>query len=138
MLDEKDYKYLQLAEEVAKNATCDLLQVGCVIVKDDEVVATGCNAAIKGYPPCKEVGHVMSDDGRCMRQIHAEMNAIFNGKKEDLVGATAYVTLEPCDNCTKMLNQSGIKKVIFKKRFKNPYNHHFIQPMEWICLEDIQ
>lgn len=137
MLSEKDYKYMNLAEQIAKNATCNLLQVDCVIVKDEKVIAVGYNAAIIGYPPCEEAGHVLSDDGRCMRQIHAEMNALFNGKNEDLAGATAYVTLEPCDTCTKMLNQSGIKKVIFKEKFANPYNRHFIEPMEWICLEDL-
>ncbi|WP_017754704.1 deoxycytidylate deaminase [Calidifontibacillus oryziterrae] len=135
MINEKDLYFIKMAEEVAKHSTCNLVNVGCVIVKEGTVISTGVNAAVKGYKPCEEVGHVLSEDGRCMRQIHAETNAIMNGTKEELVGATAYVTLEPCDNCTKLLNQSGIKKVIFKKRFPNPYNNFFVEPMEWICLD---
>jgi len=135
----EDLGYIAMAEKVAEKATCDILNVGCVIVNHGIVVSTGWNAAVVGYKPCNEVGHIMSEDGRCMRQVHAETNAILAASnKEDLNGATVYVTLEPCDNCTKLLNQSGIKKVVFKNRFKNPFNIHFIDPMEWTCLEDME
>ncbi|WP_082294995.1 deoxycytidylate deaminase [Sporosarcina ureilytica] len=138
MITAKDLSYMAMAEKISKKATCNLLNVGCVIVNNNIVVSTGWNAAVKGYKPCDEVGHVMSNDGRCVRQVHAETNAILaTNDIDDLQGATVYVTLEPCDNCTKLLNQCGIKKVIYKKRFKNPFNMHFIEPMEWICLEDI-
>lgn len=139
MVTAEDLNYIAMAEKVAVHATCDILNVGCVIVNNGNVVSTGWNAAVTGYKPCKEAGHIMSDDGRCMRQVHAETNAILAAaNRDDLKGATAYVTLEPCDTCTKLLNQSGIKKVIFKNKFKNPFNTHFIEPMEWICLEDIE
>src|SRR5699024_9370502 len=131
MITKEDLQYIEMAEEIAEQTTCGILSVGCVIVNDGKVVATGANTTIKGYKPCDEVGHVLTEEGRCMRQIHAEANAILNSEKEDLVGATAYVTHEPCEYCTKLLNHRDIKKVIFKNALPNPYNKHFIKPMEW-------
>ena len=139
MITESDMQFINEAEKVAAYATCDLLHVGCVIVKDGTIISSGWNATIPEYKPCSEAGHIMSEDGRCMRQIHAETNAVLNvSNKDDLKGAIAYVTLEPCDNCTKILNQSGISSVLFKSRFKNPFNTYFIKPMEWVCLEDLE
>jgi|SRR5690625_2295741 len=136
MVSSTDLSYIEMAEDIAKETTCGILEVGCVIVKDNKVVATGANTTIEHYEPCDVVGHVLNDEGRCMRQIHAEANAILNGNKDDIKEATAYVTHEPCEYCTKLLNHSGIKKVVFKNSYPNPYNKHFIKPMEWIYLKN--
>lgn len=136
-MNKMDAYFMDLAEREAKKATCDLIQVGAVIVKQGQVISTGANQAVKGQATCSQVGHLYIDDERrCIRQVHAETNAVLRSDRQDLVGATVYSTLEPCDNCTKILNQAGVKRVVFKERFKNAYNHHFIGDMEWICLEN--
>ena len=129
-----DQYYLDLAEEVATRATCNRLQVGCVIVNRNHIVSTGYNGSIHGHPHCTDVGCLLKE-GRCIRTLHAEENAILHARREDLTGATAYVTHEPCENCTKRLNQAGVARVVFRKAYKSEFNQYFIEPMEWIHLE---
>lgn len=136
MTDKMDAYFMKLAQKEASHATCDLIQVGAVIVKNNEVISSGANQAIANGPTCSEAGHLYIDNKtRCIRQVHAETNAVLKADRDALVGATVYSTLEPCDNCTKILNQAGIKRVVFKERFENKYNHHFIGEMEWLCLD---
>ncbi|WP_232695419.1 deoxycytidylate deaminase [Brevibacillus daliensis] len=129
-----DQYYLDLAEEVATRATCNRLQVGCVIVNRNHIVSTGYNGSIHGHPHCTDVGCLLKE-GRCIRTLHAEENAILHARREDLPGATAYVTHEPCENCTKRLNQAGVTRVVFRKAYTSEFNQYFIEPMEWIHLE---
>lgn len=127
-----DEYYLDIAAVVASRSTCDRLHVGCVIVKNNKIISTGFNGSIHGHPHCDDEGHLLNEQGRCVRTIHAEENAILHAEREDLMGATAYVTHEPCEYCTRSLNQAGIKKVIFESPYPNKYNELFIEPMEWI------
>lgn len=126
-----DQYYLDLSDEVATRATCNRLQVGCVIVKDNRIVSTGYNGSIHGHPHCSDVGCLLKE-GRCIRTIHAEENAILHARRDDLKGSIAYVTHEPCEHCTKRLNQAGVARVVFRHAYNNEYNKHFIEPMEWI------
>ena len=126
-----DTYFLDIADMVAARSTCDRLRVGCVLVKDRRIVATGYNGSIKGHPHCDEVGHLLNEQGRCIRTIHAEQNALLHAK-EDLDGATAYVTHEPCETCTKLLNQAGIRRVVFRRAYPNKWNEHFKKGMEWV------
>lgn len=107
-----DRYFLDIAQTVATRSTCDRANVGCVIVKDKKIVGTGYNGSIHGKDHCSEVGHLMHE-GHCVRTIHAELNAILHAERKDLEGAKAYVTHLPCPNCTKHLNQVGIKEVIY-------------------------
>lgn len=126
-----DEYYTGIAREVATRATCNRLKVGCVIVKDNKIVSTGYNGSIHGHPHCTEVGCLLKDE-RCIRTLHAEENAILHADRDELKGATAYVTHQPCENCTKRLNQAGIVRVVFAEPYKNDYCKHFIEPMEWV------
>lgn len=126
-----DCYFLDIAEMVAARSTCDRARVGCVLVKDRRIIATGYNGSIKGHPHCAEVGCLLNDEGRCIRTIHAEMNALLHAK-EDLDGATSYVTHEPCETCTKLLNQAGIKRVVFRRAYPNKWNEYFKMGMEWV------
>lgn len=128
--------FMDIAEMVATRATCDRLHVGCVIVKDKKIVSTGYNGSAHGEPHCDDVGHLYNDQGRCIRTIHAEQNAILHARRDDLIGATAYVTHEPCENCTKLLAQAGIDTVIFKHPYPNKYNA-LRGKMKWILLSDV-
>ncbi|MCY7866046.1 cytidine/deoxycytidylate deaminase family protein [Bacillus spizizenii] len=126
-----DSYFLDIAEKVAERSTCDRLHVGAVIVKDKLIVSTGYNGSIQGQDHCSDAGHLLNEQGRCVRTIHAEQNAIIFASRDELQGATAYVTHEPCETCTKLLIQSGVKRIVFAHLYKNSANHHFYQEVRW-------
>lgn len=109
-----DEYFINIAQALAKRGTCDRAQVGCVIVKDNLQLAEGYNGSISGHLHCDEIGHLMVND-HCVRTVHAEVNALLNAMKKgvSVEGAKAYVTHRPCFECTKNLNQAGIKEVIY-------------------------
>lgn len=129
-----DKYFMDIAYMVATRSTCDRLNVGCVITKDNVIVSTGYNGSIHGQPHCEEVGHLLNEQNRCIRSIHAEQNALIHADKSKLIGSTAYVTHECCENCTKLLIQSGVKRVVFNEPYDNKYNHHFKESVEWVDL----
>lgn len=133
-----DEYFMKIAETVAEMATCDRLSVGCVLVKDKRIIATGFNGSISGHPHCDVVGHLYNDEGRCIRTVHAEQNALMQCAKYGIAteGATAYVTHEPCEHCTKLLAQAGIKKVIYKESYENKWNQYFNKDMIWIHMTE--
>lgn len=126
---------MDIAETVSTRATCDRLHVGCVIVKDKKILSTGYNGSISGQPHCDEIGHLYNDQGRCVRTVHAEQNAILYAQREDLKGSTVYVTHQPCENCAKLLVQSGVERIIYKEKYSNIYSRFFLDRVENIHLE---
>ncbi|MGG6449299.1 deoxycytidylate deaminase [Pseudobacillus badius] len=131
-----DY-FMGIAEKASEMATCDRLHVGCVIVKDKRVIATGFNGSICGHAHCDDVGHLYNDEGRCIRTVHAEQNAILDCARRGVAtdGAVAYCTHEPCEHCTRSLVQAGIKAVYFKHRYVNKWNKHFNKDIKWVHLK---
>lgn len=108
--------FMKIAEEVSNRATCDRLQVGAVIVKDNRILTTGYNGSLPGTPHCDEAGHLVKD-GHCIRTIHAEANAVLQAARFGigLTGAVCYVTHKPCINCLKMLLGAGVAKIIYRE-----------------------
>ena len=121
-----DY-FLNIAEEVKTRSTCTRLHVGCVIINNKRIVSTGFNGSISGHAHCEDVGCLLNDEGRCIRTLHAEENAILEGERHLLKGATAYITHEPCEKCAKSLAQAGIKRIVFRHAYPNKWNEHFLQ-----------
>ena len=121
----KDEYFLSIANIVATRATCDRLWVGCVLVKDGEILATGYNGAPSGLAECDEVGHLLvrGDDEKdhCVRTVHAEQNAIYQARNRvaNLSGVTAYVSTTPCETCLSELLHCGIKRVICGSVYRN-------------------
>lgn len=130
-----DEYFLDIADMVATRSTCERLHVGCVLVKDKQIISTGYNGSISGHDHCTGEGCLKNEQGRCIRTIHAEQNALLFADRHKLEGATAYVTHEPCETCTKLLAQSGIKKVVFRSAYENKWNKHFNKDMIWLHLE---
>jgi dCMP deaminase len=117
--------FIDLAKLVATRATCPRLHVGAVIVRDNRILVTGYNGSPTGVEHCMDVGCLL-DNNHCERAIHAEANAIIQAAVHgvSLVGATAYVTHQPCRNCTKLLVGSGIRQVIFGIPYADPIAAH--------------
>lgn len=130
-----DEYFMDISEKVATRATCDRLHVGCVIVKNKKIVSTGYNGSVFGESHCDEVGHLYNDQNRCVRTIHAEQNAILYANRDELKGATAYVTHQPCENCAKLLVQSGVKKVVYLHKYDNKYSNYFLDMIESVHLK---
>jgi dCMP deaminase len=117
-----DEYWIGVAKAVSARSDCERDKVGAVVVKDRRVRATGYNGAAAGKPGCatcpRRQSGVPKDSsydtgaGQCVA-LHAEMNAIIYCNREDLPGATIYVTREPCAGCMKMIVGAGIESVVF-------------------------
>jgi dCMP deaminase len=131
-----DEYFMDIAETVSTRATCNRLHVGCVIVKDKRIISTGYNGSVSGKEQCDEVDHLYNDQNRCIRTIHAEQNSLLFANRDELKGATAYITHYPCENCAKLLVQSGIKRVVYKHTYENKFSKYFLDMIETIQLEE--
>ncbi len=120
-----DRNFINIALEIATASKCVSKQVGAVIVKDGRILSTGYNGTPSGYTNCCDYwdGKYTSEhhDWSKTYEIHAEMNAIIWAAREgiSIKGATIYVTLEPCSECSKNIIASGIKRIVYDK----PYEH---------------
>lgn len=118
-----DEYFLDIARVVATRSDCERSKVGAVVVKDRRIRGTGYNGAPAGKPGCascpRRTSGVVpgapydgSDSGRCVA-VHAELNAAIHCDREDLIGATMYLTREPCNGCMKVIEAAGIVEVIW-------------------------
>lgn len=109
-----------MAHEIATRATCDRKHVGCLLVRDNHILATGYNGSISGMDHCDDVGHIITND-RCLRTIHAEQNAICQAGKygTSIQNTTAYITCEPCWTCFKLLLTCGIVRIVYDEFYKS-------------------
>lgn len=113
--DLKDFTYGQIALQIAGLGTCCRLKVGCVLLtKEGRVAGMGYNGAGPGMPHCNE--NHCNENCRCIRTVHAEQNAL---NASSGTPYTAYVTAEPCLNCTKELALAGVRRVVFLKPYSS-------------------
>ncbi len=122
-----DEYFIEVMDAVAKRATCDRGRSGCVIAKDNRILATGYVGSAVGQPHCDDAGHLLKklihEDGsvteHCMRTIHAEVNAICQEAKNgvSIDGATLYCRMTPCRNCAMAIINSGIKRVVVQRLY---------------------
>jgi dCMP deaminase len=114
---EYDKRYLEMARIWAKNSYCERRQVGAIIVKEKMIISDGYNGTPSGFENiCEDENHLTKP-----YVLHAEANAITkvaksNNSSED---ATLYVTTSPCVECSKLIIQSGIKRVVFCDKYHN-------------------
>jgi len=120
-----DKNFINIAHELASASKCVSKQVGAVIVKDGRILSTGYNGTPAGYTNCCEYwnGEYTSEHHEWSKtyEIHAEMNAIIWAAREgiSIKGATIYVTLEPCSDCSKNIIASGIKRIVYDKSYEH-------------------
>jgi dCMP deaminase len=108
--------YMRIADAVALSSHCKRSKVGCIIVKNDNIIGIGYNGTPSGFENDCECNNVTKDE-----VLHAESNAIAKCAKSTIssLGSTMYCTLMPCYNCAKLIIQSGIKKVIYKEDYRD-------------------
>jgi len=121
----KDENFINIASEIATASKCVSKQVGAVIVKNGRILSTGYNGTPAGFTNCCDYwdNKYTSEhhEWSKMYEIHAEMNAIIWAAREgiSIKGATIYVTLEPCSECSKNLIASGIERIVYAKEYEH-------------------
>lgn len=128
---ERDLFYLQIADQVALAGTCPRRKVGAVLVSPERRIAIGFNGAASGLPECEDGGCLILNENEphCLRTVHAEINAVMIAGT-DTRGGTLYVTCQPCWECTKVIINAKIKRVVWRgesyrdtRAGTNPWNH---------------
>ena len=120
-----DIAYLKMAQEWAKLSHCKRKQVGALIVKDKMIISDGYNGTPTGFE------NTCEDDENCTKWyvLHAEANAIMKvaSSTQSCARATLYITLSPCKECSKLIHQAGIKRVVYAKAYKDVSGIEFLE-----------
>lgn len=120
-----DKAYLKMAREWGKLSHCKRKQVGALIVKERMIISDGFNGTPSGFDNCCE-----DDQGKTKWEVlHAEANAILKvaSSTQSAKGATLYITLSPCTQCSKLIHQAGIKRVVYAKAYKDLSGIEFLE-----------
>jgi dCMP deaminase len=128
-----DY-FMDIAKNVGERSTCLRRQVGCVIVKDKRMVATGYNGAPASCLHCakcakEEVGLGSGQGHDICRASHAEMNAICQAAMHGtaIKGADIYINLHPCSLCAKLIINSGISNVYYEEGYPDKFAEQLLK-----------
>jgi|TARA_B110000881_G_scaffold151258_1_gene134269 dCMP deaminase len=120
-----DIAYLKMALEWSKLSYCKRRQVGALIVKDRMIISDGYNGTPTGFE------NICEDDENYTKWyvLHAEANAIMkvSASTQSSKGATLYITLSPCRECSKLIFQSGIKRLVYNKEYKDTSGVDFLK-----------
>jgi dCMP deaminase len=111
-----DRRYMQMALIWAKNSYCERRQVGALLVKDKMIISDGYNGTPSGFENhCEDEQHLTKP-----YVLHAEANAITKVARShnSSEGATLYVTASPCIECSKLIIQSGIARVVYGEEYR--------------------
>ncbi len=131
-----DMYFMQITELVASRSTCMRRQVGAVLVKGKNILATGYNGVPSGITHCDETGclreklNVPSGERHELcRCLHAEQNAIIQAARHgiNIDGATLYCTDSPCIICSKMLINAGVCGVVYRRGYPDSLSLEMLQ-----------
>ena len=112
-----DLAYLKMARTWGELSHCHRKKVGALIVKDRMIISDGYNGTPSGFEnSCED-----EENYTKWYVLHAEANAILKvaASTQSCVGATLYLTLSPCRECSKLIHQAGIKRVVYSKKYKD-------------------
>ena len=137
-LNKYDRAYLKIAKEWGKLSYCKRKQVGAIIVKDRMIISDGYNGTPSGFENCCE------DEAGITKWyvLHAEANAILKVARstQTCEGATLYITLSPCRECSKLIHQSGIRRVVYQNGYRDTSGVDFLEKagveVEYIPFEE--
>lgn len=120
-----DKAYLRIAREWGKLSHCKRKQVGAIIVKDRMIISDGFNGTPSGFDnACED-----DEDITKWYVLHAEANAILKvaASTQSSKNATLYITLSPCKECSKLIHQAGIIRVVYQKAYKDNAGLDFLR-----------
>lgn len=133
-----DRAYLEMAQTWGELSYCKRKKVGALIVKDRMIISDGYNGTPSGFE------NICEDENYETKWyvLHAEANAILKvaASTQSCEGATLYITLSPCKECSKLIHQSGIKRVVYAKAYRDLSGVKFLEKagvkVEHFTLED--
>lgn len=120
-----DVAYLKMANEWAQLSHCNRKKVGALIVKDRMIISDGYNGTPSGFE-----NYCEDEEGYTKWYVlHAEANAILKvaSSTQSCKGATLYITLSPCQQCSKLIHQAGIKRVVYASAYKDRSGLDFLE-----------
>ena len=120
-----DLAYLAMAKRWSELSHCTRKKVGALIVKDRMIISDGYNGTPTGFEnPCED-----EENYTKWYVLHAEANAILKvaGSTQSCKGSTLYLTLSPCRECSKLVYQAGIKRLVYNKAYKDTTGLEFLQ-----------
>ena len=128
-----DHYFMEIARVVSKRSTCLRRSVGAVIVKNRQIVATGYNGTPSGFENiCEdENGHTKP------YVLHAEANAITKVAKSanNCDGSTLYITAAPCIECSKLIIQAGIRRVVYSDDYRSEEGLDLLRRVGIECVQ---
>src|SRR5690554_7186114 len=120
-----DTAYLRIADEWGQLSYCQRKKVGAIIVKDRMIISDGFNGTPSGFENCCE------DDAGITKWyvLHAEANAILKVAKstQSCKDATLYITMSPCKECSKLIHQAGIVRVVYIYNYRDNSGIEFLE-----------
>jgi len=120
-----DKAYLRIANEWGKLSHCKRKQVGALIVKDRMIISDGYNGTPSGFE------NYCEDDAGYTKWyvLHAEANAILKvaSSTQSCQGATLYITMSPCKECSKLIHQAGITRIVYEIGYKDNTGLEFLE-----------
>ncbi len=133
-----DSAYLRIAREWGELSHCKRKKVGALIVKDRMIISDGYNGTPTGFE-----NYCEDDEGYTKWYVlHAEANAILKvaASTQSCKGATLYITLSPCQECSKLIHQSGIVRVVYNETYKFDSGLRFLEKagIELQLIEDLK
>jgi len=132
-----DKAYLRMAREWGKLSHCNRKQVGAIIVKDRMIISDGYNGTPSGFENNCEDNEGITK----WYVLHAEANAISKvaSSTQSCRGATLYITLSPCRECSKLIHQAGIIRVVYQVAYKDNSGLNFLEKanVELVHLQNI-
>lgn len=120
-----DKAYMKMAEQWSTLSHCKRKQVGALIVKERMIISDGYNGTPTGFE-----NYCEDEEGYTKWYVlHAEANAILKvaGSTQSCEGATLYITLSPCKECSKLIHQAGIKRVVYLNAYKDISGLEFLK-----------
>lgn len=136
-LNKYDRAYLRIAREWGQLSYCLRKKVGAIIVKDRMIISDGYNGTPSGFEnSCEDANNLT-----LWYVLHAEANAILKVARstQSCEGATLYITLSPCKDCSKLIHQSGIKRVVYQTEYKDNSGLEFLRKagVQVECVPDL-
>ncbi|MBQ2829598.1 MAG: cytidine deaminase [Oscillospiraceae bacterium] len=149
----KENYYLDIAETVLERSTCLRRMYGSIIVKNDEIIATGYNGAPRGRKNCADLGYCTREELQVprgeryelCRSVHAEANAVISAARRDMVGGTLYLVgkdartgtllndATSCSMCRRTIINAGLARIVIRK---SPTEFDIVDVQEWIDNDD--
>ncbi|MBQ8622951.1 MAG: cytidine deaminase [Oscillospiraceae bacterium] len=150
--DKTNY-YLDIADAVSERSTCLRRRYGAVIVNRDQIISTGYVGAPRGRKNCSDLGYCIRNQlniprgerYELCRSVHAEMNAIINASRDQMIGATLYLcgrevttgeyikNSSCCSLCKRLIINSGIERVVIRD---DENNYRSVLVIDWIMNDE--